>query len=125
MPKVLVVEDNVDLCRMYERLFIFRKYEVEIAYNGKEGLEKVKSFKPDVVLLDIMMPEMSGTEVLRTLKSNPETSKIPVVIMLTNIDQDETVKETLDLGAVSYMVKSDFTPSEVIEEVQKYLPRPA
>lgn len=120
MLKLLIVEDDPLVTELYHRLFGFYKYNIKTAVNGKEGVESAKSFKPDLILLDIMMPVMDGIEALRLLKQDPTTKEIPV-ILLTNIDDESAIKEAMELGAADYMVKSDFTPNDIIEQVNRYL----
>lgn len=120
MLKLLIVEDDPLVTELYNRLFGFYKYEIKTAINGKEGVEHAKSFRPDLILLDIMMPVMDGIEALRLLKQDPTTKEIPV-ILLTNIDDESAIKEAMELGAADYMVKSDFTPNDIIEQVNRYL----
>ena len=85
--KILMVDDDVDFCAAVKILFESKKsYEVVLAYDGKEGLEKARSVRPDLVILDVMMPEMNGYDVCVVLKADPELSRIPV-ILLTAVDQ--------------------------------------
>jgi CheY-like chemotaxis protein len=118
MKKLLIVEDDPLILRMYEEAFSFRKYEVAIADNGQDGLAKASTEQPDMILLDIMMPKMNGLEVLKQLKQDPKLKKIPV-IMLTNLGGDEDIKTALSLGAIRYITKVDLTPKEVVKEVEK------
>jgi len=86
MKKVLLVDDDADFCEATALLLESKGYEVILAYDGKEGLDKVRAEKPDVVILDVMMPEMNGYDVCVVLKADPELKKIPVVL-LTAVDQ--------------------------------------
>src|SRR3989304_1402905 len=120
MSKILIIEDDPYVLRFYGRLFFLGKYEVETASGGKEGLEKAKASKPNLILLDIMMPELDGFAVLRKLKADPATKDIEV-IMLTNLSDTDSYKKTLDLGANGYLVKIDNPPEKLIEEVEKHI----
>lgn len=120
MGKVLIIEDDPYVRKFYERLALFNKYNVELAANGTEGIEKAKSLKPTLIFLDIMMPEMSGLEVLRRLKNDPETKDI-AVIMLTNYGDSETVKEAASLGAGGFIIKSNIEPEQLGKEIERYL----
>ncbi|HEY4694440.1 MAG TPA: response regulator [Candidatus Nanoarchaeia archaeon] len=120
MPKILIVEDEPFVSRMYQRLFTRVKFEVKTAVSGNEGLETAKSFLPDVVLLDIMIPGINGLEVLKALKKDPKTKNI-AVLMVTNIGEEQLAGEAAKLGAQCYMVKADFSPSQILEEVNKHL----
>jgi len=118
MPKLLIVEDYTVLARMYQKKFSDDGYEVEVALDGEVGLQKVKNFKPDLVLLDIMMPRMSGLEMLKRMKEDPQTAGIPVVL-LTNVGGGQAVLERgLELGAVAYLVKTDYPPRQVVDFVE-------
>ncbi|HLE48859.1 MAG TPA: response regulator [Patescibacteria group bacterium] len=120
MSKVLIVEDDPLVSRMYQTVFQFEGFDVEMARNGEEGIEKLKSFKPIMILLDIMMPKMSGIDVLRIIKNNPDLKNIPVVV-LTNLSGDKDVDTALDLGAVKYIVKSQNKPKEIVAQIKEIL----
>ncbi len=118
--KVLIIEDEEILVNMYKSKFEKEGFEVCQALNGKDGLDQVKENKPDIILLDIIMPEMDGFMVLKDLKSNPETQNIPV-IMLTNLGQEEDIEKGKELGAKDYLLKVDSTPNQVVEKVKEIL----
>ncbi len=121
MPRILlIVEDDPLMARLYQKIFTFEGYKVELARNGIEGLEKVRTTKPNLILLDIMMPEMHGFEVLDKLKADPETKKIPVVV-LTNLAGGQDVELALSKGAVRYIIKSEYEPKEVANIVKEIL----
>lgn len=118
MAKILIVEDYSVLARMYQKKFTDDGYEVAVALDGEQGLQRVEGFKPDLILLDIMMPKMSGLEMLKKLKEDPRTSAIPV-ILLTNVGGGQEVLEKgLELGAVAYLVKTDYPPRQVVDYVE-------
>lgn len=107
MYKVLITEDDPALLRLCQNTLKEEQDMVtEVAMNGKEALEKVASFNPDVILLDIMMPEMNGIEVLVKLKTNPATAGI-VILVFTNAFKEESAKSALALGAADFIIKSD------------------
>ena len=118
--KLLLVEDDVTLVKMYERKFKSDGFEVEIAYDGIEGLEKATVGKPDLVVLDIMLPKMDGLKVFKKMRSQPQTFKTPV-LLLTNFDQEDAVFECFKLGAVDYLLKSEVTPQQVVEKIEKLI----
>lgn len=121
MAKILLVDDDPLLLRMYQTKLENDGNTVETAGNGQEGLKKLETFVPDMILSDIMMPVMNGLEFLASLKSEPSTKKIPVVV-LSNISgslQDE--EKALELGAAAYLIKSSYTPKEVVEKVKEIL----
>lgn len=117
---LLVIEDDPYVQRMYQRMFTFKKHETILASNGTEGLKAAKTDKPAVILLDIILPDINGLEVLKKLKADPQTAKIPV-LMLTNISEESVGEEAKKLGAGLYMVKADYSPEEMVAQVEKYL----
>jgi CheY-like chemotaxis protein len=120
VAKILIIEDDALLSRMYLTIFTSSNYEVEVATDGEEGLEKARAKKPTLILLDIMMPKLNGMEVLRKLKADPELQHIPVVV-LTNLAGNNDIQSALQLGAVRYIIKSENKPREVEEIVRNIL----
>lgn len=120
MAKILIVEDDPLMSRMYQKIFSFENYEVEIAADGQEGLDKARTGKPTLILLDIMMPKMNGLQVLEKLKADPETKAIPVV-MLTNLAGQQDAETALSKGAVKYIIKSEYEPKQVANMVKEIL----
>ncbi|OGG01764.1 hypothetical protein A2Z33_00290 [Candidatus Gottesmanbacteria bacterium RBG_16_52_11] len=120
MVTVLIVEDDPLMARMYQKIFTFEKYAVEMAANGLEGLEKARTVKPTIILLDIMMPKMNGLEVLDKLKKDPDLKSIPV-IMLTNLAGEKDAETALLKGAVKYIVKSQYEPKEVVKMIKEII----
>ncbi len=117
---VLLVEDERNLLKMYDRKFTLEGFRVLQAENGKQALEIVKTEKPAVILLDIIMPELDGFQVLERLENNPETKDIPV-ILLTNLNQETDIARGMNLGAKDFLVKANFEPDEVVEKVKRML----
>lgn len=120
MAKILIIEDDPLMSRMYQKIFSFENYEVEMAHDGVEGLEKARTIKPTLILLDIMMPKMNGLQVLAKLKTDPDTKSIPVV-MLTNLAGTSDAESALTHGAVKYIIKSEFEPKQVANMVKEIL----
>lgn len=120
--KVLVVEDEEILLTALKEELGSGGYEVEGALDGVEGLEKTKSFKPDLILLDLVMPKMDGMEMLQKLKGDAETRDVPVVI-LTNLSDYERISEALALGAMDYLVKANYKLEDLLEKVGSVLAR--
>lgn len=120
MAKILVVEDDPLMSRMYQKIFTFEGYEVEMAGDGEQGLEKSKTVNPTIILLDVMMPKMNGLQVLDKLKMDPATKEIPVV-MLTNLAGQQDAEAALAKGAVKYIVKSEYEPKQVAGMVKEIL----
>lgn len=121
--KILLIEDDRDLAELYEEV-LSPQYDVELAFDGEQGGEMAKSKKPDLILLDILLPKVNGFDVLKRLKSDPETAGIPVVV-LTNLgskDVDDDKKLALLLGAEDYWVKAFHEPAEIIKKIASYLP---
>lgn len=108
------------LMEMYTMKLSSEGFEVISAHDGKEAIEKIKDKKPDLIVLDILMPKMDGKEVLKKIKSQKELKTIPVIV-LTNVGEQDSVKEVLNLGANDYLIKSNFTPDEVVEKVKEYI----
>jgi DNA-binding response OmpR family regulator len=118
--KVLIVEDDPFLSEMYTTKLTQEKFEVEVAVDGKEALKKVKEIKPDLILLDIVLPKMDGFDVLAKIKSEPELKNCKVVA-LTNLGQREEVEKGFELGADDYIVKAHFTPTEIVNKIKQIL----
>jgi len=118
--KILLAEDDIQLIDMYRRKFELEGFDVHIAEDGQAALDQLKTFTPDIVLLDIMMPKMNGLEVLKNIRENP-TKKDMLVVMLTNLDNEATSEEIYKLGATDYIVKADMTPIEVVNKVKEIL----
>ena len=117
---VFIVEDDTFLSGIYQKKFEMEGFKVSVADNGEKGLADITKKKPDVVLLDILLPKLDGFAVLAKLKANPETKDIPV-ILLTNLGQKDDVEKGLEAGAVDYLIKAHFKPSEVVAKVRKSL----
>jgi len=120
MVKILIIEDDPLMQRMYQKAFGFDGYTVVVAGDGVEGLEKIRSEQPTLVLLDVMMPKMNGLDVLTKIKADPELKKIPV-IMLTNLAGSADAEKALLMGAVKYIVKSEQEPKAVVQMVKEIL----
>ena len=108
------------MSRMYQKIFAFEGYKVELAISGEKALEKINKQKPNLILLDIMMPKMNGLQVLEKLKIDPDTKSIPVVI-LTNLAGRQDAENALSRGAVKYIVKSEYEPKQVANMVKEIL----
>ena len=120
MAKILIVEDDPYVLRFYGRLFTLGSFEVDMAGSGKEGLQKAKEQRPNLILLDIMMPEMDGFAVLHELKKDPATKDCEV-IMLTNLSDNDAYKKAVQLGANGFLVKIETPPEKLIDEVEKHI----
>lgn len=119
-PKIVLVEDDAVLSEMYRKKFAIDGYAIDCAVDGEAGLALVKKIKPDIVLLDIMMPKKNGLDTLRDMKADDELKDI-YVVLLTNVGEQSYVDEGFRLGANQYLMKSDYTPKEVVEKVKGWL----
>ena len=117
---VLLVEDDTFLANIYKTKFDMEGFKVSVSENGEEGLADAKKKKPDIILLDILLPKMDGFTVLEKLKEASGVKDIPV-ILLTNLGQKDDVSKGLEMGAVDYLIKAHFKPSEVVEKGNKVL----
>lgn len=118
--KILLADDEKAIRDLYKLRFEQESFKAIFAKDGEEALKKIKKVKPDLVLLDIMMPKMSGLNVLEEMKKNPSTKDIPVV-MLTVLSDDEARNKAFDLGAKYYLVKSEVVPLEVVKAIRNEL----
>ncbi len=117
---VLIVEDDNFVAEVYSTKLLEMGYEVRVAQNGEAGLAMLNEKKPDLMLLDIIMPVMGGIEMLTEMKKNEGWKDIPV-ILLTNVGEKESIQKVRDLGVQDYLIKSHFTPAEVIEKINAVL----
>ena len=120
MKKIAIIEDDQAISQMYRMKFENEGYEVETAENGEVGLELIKKMKPDIILLDVMMPIMNGDEMLEKLRNEP-WGKDTKVIILTNIGEQELPKSLSSLDVLDIIMKAELTPRQVAETVKKEL----
>ncbi len=113
---ILIIEDDKFLRELIVRKLLNEGYDASEALGGEEGIKKVKEERPDLVLLDLILPGIDGFEVLRRMKEDPVLAKIPVII-LSNLGQKEDVEKGLKMGAIDYLIKAHFTPGEIIEKI--------
>ncbi len=118
--KILLVEDDPFLLNMYAAKFEMENFKVNVADDGEKGMQMIEKEIPDIVLLDIMLPKMTGFEVLEKIRNNPKTSKLPV-ILLTNLSQKDEIDKAMSLGVSDYLIKAHFMPSEVVEKIKNVL----
>lgn len=120
MSKILLVEDDPFLVDIYSQKLKKAGFEVKVETNGSKVLNAIKEQKPDLLMLDIVLPEMDGWEILEALGKDSQFSTLKVMVF-SNLGQKEEVEKGMKLGAVKYLIKADYTPSEVVEEVRKLL----
>jgi DNA-binding response OmpR family regulator len=118
--KIAIIEDDQVIAQMYRMKFESEDFEVQTAENGKLGVELCQHMKPDMILLDLKMPEMSGEEALKKIRESDWGKQIPVIV-LTNLGEEEAPKSLQSLGVHSYIVKAELTPRQVTERVKEAL----
>lgn len=119
MSKVLIVEDEVMLLEVTKLRLEAEGFEVDTAENGKEGLLKAMSGKPDVILADLMMPDMDGWEMIKIIRSNSDLKDVPIII-LSALGREEDIQKAMDTGATDYLVKP-VSSDAFLEKIQEYL----
>ena len=117
---ILIIEDDKFLRELIAQKLLKEGFEISEAIDGEEGIKKIKEEKPDLILLDLILPGIDGFEVLSRAKKDPSLASIPVII-LSNLGQKDDVERGLKLGAIDYLIKAHFTPGEIIEKVRNIL----
>ena len=120
MAKILLIEDDQALAGMYEMKFREEGYEIDVAGDGEEGLERIRSNRPDLVLLDIVLPKKDGYQVLEEIR-NDEQIKDVQVFVLSNLGQNGEIEQGKNKGADDYFVKASLTPTQLVEKVKERL----
>jgi len=120
MKKILFIEDETALQKTFSDFLKGEDYEMIPALDGETGLKLAKSKKPDLILLDLILPKLHGFEVLKKLKENKETKDIPVIV-LTNLEGMTDIDRAIELGATTYLVKANYTLEEVVDKIKKAL----
>ncbi|OGL30696.1 hypothetical protein A3F37_03700 [Candidatus Saccharibacteria bacterium RIFCSPHIGHO2_12_FULL_41_12] len=120
VQKIAIVEDDQTISQMYRVKFESEGYTVDVAYGGVNGLKLVKDINPDIVLLDLMMPDMNGDEMLTKMRQEPWGKNIKVII-LTNMGEQEAPDSLKDLNVLDFIVKAEMTPRQVAEIVKQHL----
>jgi len=120
MPKIAIIEDDQAISQMYRFKFEAEGFTVQTADNGKLGLELAESMKPDIILLDLMMPEMTGDQMLEQLRAKPWGKTIKVIV-LTNVGEQEIPARVRQLGVSGVILKANMTPRQVADAVNKQL----
>jgi len=120
MKKILLIEDEELIIKLLSKKLVSIGYDVLLAMDGQEGIEKMKQSVPDLVLLDIVMPRMGGFEVMAEMKKDAVLAKIPVII-ISNSGQPLELEKAKQLGAADWLVKTEFDPKEVADKIQKYI----
>ncbi len=118
--KILIIEDDKFLRELIAQKLIKEGYNIVEAVDGEKGIKSVKDEKPDLVLLDLILPGIDGFEVLSKIKEDPVLSQVPVII-LSNLGQKDDIERGLKIGAADYLIKAHFTPGEIVEKVKTIL----
>jgi DNA-binding response OmpR family regulator len=118
--KILIVEDDLDIANVYNLKFEKEGFDVYVAADGEDGLNKALNWQPDLILLDIMLPKKDGFSVLAAIKQNEQTKNIPV-IMWTNLSNTEEARKAKELGATDYLVKVFNMPAEIVAKAKEQL----
>jgi len=120
MKSILLIEDDPFLTDIYTTKLKESGFSLEVAKDGEKGLRKIREKMPDLVVLDIVLPQIDGWEILREIKADEKLKNLKVII-LSNLGQKEEIEKGLELGAAKYLIKAHYTPSEVVEEIKKVL----
>jgi DNA-binding response OmpR family regulator len=120
VKKILFIEDEFALQKTFREILTKEGYEMISALDGETGLKLAKERKPDLILLDLVLPQLHGFDVLRALKEDQETKNIPIII-LTNLEGIADIDKAIELGATTYLVKAQYTLEEVLEKIRKAL----
>ena len=118
--KILLIEDEKIMVGLLRKKLTKEGYDVSVAWDGKEGLAKMKKVKPDLILLDIIMPEMGGFEVMKEIVKDRELKKIPIIIV-SNSGQPVELERAKELGVKDWLIKTEFDPQEVLDKVIKQI----
>src|SRR5438876_10509323 len=114
MHKILIIEDDQVVANIYRNRFAVEGYQVEVAFDGQVGLELIRSFRPDAVVLDLMIPRMTGVELMKKMRSEPELENIPVIVF-SNTYLSDMLQEAWKAGATKCLSKSTCTPKQVLD----------
>lgn len=120
MKKILFIEDEEALQKTFTEALRKEGYETFSALNGEIGLKLAKKEKPDLILLDLILPRLNGFDVLKSIKEDKETKSIPIIV-LTNLEAVENVEKAIELGAMTYLVKANYGLDEMVEKVKQVL----
>lgn len=121
MKKILVVEDDLFTRDIYQETLEAAGFEIITAQNGEDGVNKLLTEKFDLILLDVMMPKLNGIGLLKAAHEKKLLEKNGPVLLLTNLAHDPVIQEALDLGAKTFLIKTDLTPPQLVDQVKKHL----
>lgn len=123
MVKILLIDDDQDLSVVFETALKKSNFEVVLAATAEEGLAKAKTENPNLILLDQILPDLKGNEVLKKLKEDPQTQNLPVVL-LSNFGQNELIQEAISQGAADYILKYQIEPEDLVNKVNALVKKP-
>lgn len=121
VKKIVVVEDEKYIMDMYKEIMEASGFNVRVAANGETGLSVIAEFKPDLIMLDLMLPGIDGMEVLRTVRKSPDKYGTPIIVILTNLSNEVMIKDAFYEKADGYLMKTELTPEQVVAEVKGFL----
>ncbi len=120
MRKILITEDDFFIRDIYSKVFSLSGYEVQVAVDGLEALEKIKTQPFDMILLDIMMPRMTGIDVLKNVRALETPAKNTPIFIITNLGQQNVIEEAFKLGMDGYIMKSQVSPQQIVDEINNF-----
>lgn len=120
MAKILIIEDDILIAKVYKTRLEADGYEVKIAGDGEAGMKMLSAEKPDLLLLDLMIPRVSGIEILESIQKKPSLKSLPVLVY-SNLVEEEKVEKVKSLGAKEFLAKADFTPDQIVEKIKQYI----
>jgi len=120
MRKILIAEDDFFIRDIYSKVFSLSGYEVQVAVDGIDALEKIKANHYDMILLDIMMPRMTGIDVLKNVRTLTTPVKDTPIFIITNLGQQNVIEEAFKLGMDGYILKSQVSPQQIVDEINSY-----
>jgi CheY-like chemotaxis protein len=120
MRKILIAEDDFFIRDIYSKVFSLSGYDVQVAVDGMDALEKIKANQFDMILLDIMMPRMTGIDVLKNIRTLTTPVKDTPIFIITNLGQQNVIEEAFKLGMDGYILKSQVSPQQIVDEINNY-----
>ncbi|HSX09171.1 MAG TPA: response regulator [Candidatus Saccharimonadales bacterium] len=120
MRKLLIAEDDFFIRDIYSKVFSLSGYDVQVAVDGMDAFEKIKANQYDMILLDIMMPRMTGIDVLKNVRALTTPSKNTPIFMITNLGQQNVIEEAFKLGMDGYILKSQVSPQQIVDEINNF-----
>lgn len=120
MKKIIIIDDDKINQEILAKAFSLKGYNVLSVLDSRQGIKEINRYKPDLILLDLLMPGLNGFEMLQLMKKEAIIPKIPVVV-LTALKEDVNIQKSLDLGATGYWLKTDYNPSQLVEKINRIL----